>query len=80
VRFYFRDDSGERLLAQTTLDNDGAGPSGQNVAVAELADGTWQVTLMAAQQVGERWIVELGSGDARVWKPERNMDADGAQP
>jgi hypothetical protein len=80
VRFYCRDDSSERLLAQTTLDNDGAGPSGPNVAVAELADGTWQVTLRAAQQVDERSIVELGSGDVRMWKPERSMDADGAQP
>jgi hypothetical protein len=48
--------------------------------LAELADGTWQVTLRAAQQVDERSIVELGSGDVRMWKPARSMDADGAQP
>jgi hypothetical protein len=61
-------------VAQTTLDNDGAGPGEQIVAVAELVDGTWQATLMAAQQADERWIVELGAGDARMWKSEHSPD------
>ena len=54
VRFYSRDDSGERLLAQTTLDNDGAVPSEQNVAVSARADGTLQVTLTGAERPDER--------------------------
>ena len=63
VRFYYREQDGERLLAQTMLDDDGADPSERNVAATMVADGTWQVTLMGQQQADERWLVELGAGD-----------------
>ena len=80
VRFYFRDQDGERFLAQTRLDNDGKNPGEGNVAVTELADRTWQVTLKGEQQADERWLVELGTGDVRMWKPDLATEGDGARP
>jgi hypothetical protein len=50
------------------------------VAVNELADMMWQVTLKGEQQADERWLVELGSGDVTMWKPDLATDGDGARP
>lgn len=80
VRFYYRDGSGGRLLAQTTLDNDGVDPVERNLAVTELADGTWQVTLKGQQQADERWLVELGPGDVRMSESDLATEAGGAGP
>jgi hypothetical protein len=77
VRFYYLDEDGERFLAQTMLDDDGANPSERNVAATMISDGTWQVTLMGQQQADERWLVELGSGDPRMRKVDLTTDAAG---
>lgn len=77
VRLYYRVAGRERLLATTKLANDGAVPSEQNVAVSARADGTWQLTLTGAEQREERWLIEPGSGGARMWRVEGTTDAAG---
>lgn len=77
VLFYYRVAGRERLLATTKLANDGARPGEQNVAVSARVDGTWQVTLTGAEQPEERWLIEPGSGGARMWRVEGTRDAAG---
>lgn len=78
VRLYYRVAGREHLLATTKLANDGAMPGEQNVAVSARPDGTWLVTLTGAEQPEERWLIEPGSGGARMWRVDDTADAAGA--
>ncbi len=68
VRFYLCDEGQERLLAASSLSNDGANPGSQNLEVTDRGNGRWIVTLKGAEQADERWLVDTDRGPVRMEK------------
>lgn len=68
VRFYFVGSSGEQLLAQTELRNDGKNPNTNNVEVVEKQNGKIEIILKGEEQADARWIAETTDGKVTMTK------------
>lgn len=68
LRFYWREDDREELLAQTEICNDGASLGENNLEVVNLDNGRWELILKGQEQEDEHWVVETGGGDVRIVK------------